>query len=890
MAAADPRAGWLRLLLVLLLLGLVGLAIWAPELSSGGAGAAPALPGPARAMGAEDPATAGEQDGAPPELQGQRQLAKAGTEDGRIQLRIRIVDGTSGLPVPGAEVRFGKPMGSSVMERRRLALYRRVWGDSEAIHKDFGELVHSDAEGYAVVPQPGFQGTVTARAGGRMGQRQFNMFDPEPVGGHVIRIWPDRCLRVQVVDAQGAPVTGATVRFSRGWSEQAGMRFAPFQAFATDKEGMVQLPHAQACFDAEPGPWCLRAQVDFLGQEEDPHHLWTAGEVQASSGDVVRLQLPPCGKLVVKLRYADGRPIRSRAHCILSYHRRGDPAGVRESQHISLQWGESAVMFLPLGLVLDARATVAGVEVQARAKGPEHDGQEVELRLVVELDRMAFGGRLLDERGAVIEGRDMHLRLRLGEERKFLAFRTDAEGRFRILGPEAWRERATELHIVSQPPRASTVPAREVRVPAEPARRGELGELRMQPVPLLLGGRVTVDGIGTRPGGNLLFEREVGEEWQRFYPVQVRWLEDGGFAIHGGVGPGRLRLRAESNTYLPIEPIAFEAGARDVLVELQTGAALRARLRLPELPEALRRARGLLQLRLAAAEAPVPELRVHRADPHFAMPWGAGEAMEMQWLGIRPGTYTLQVFLTGFARPIHEVMDLRVLPGPNHLPRLQPLDLSRLLAVCAVRVRDAKGGELLSPAVALIRDPQGRRAPEGRRCAGGQTAFLYPVSRGGMDLEVHAEGYHVWQGKAVKGLVEVQLQRRPKLLQRCLIEPRLPQLPEGWQARLRCVRPPRRGGEPETPRYVDYGLSGMRRPVPGSGPAEPHFGEIQDRERVDILLPWRGSWFFSLELRKAGKVRHLNLSARPRPAAEGGPGYRLSWDAGAMRELLDGLR
>lgn len=612
--------------------------------------------------------------------------------DADPQVVVRVVK-ADGLVAPGAEVFYA----DQAQAAARLAeldpeARRALQNDGEALLRRFGERLVADDQGVVQWPwRSRERGSwyATGRLGGQFGETWVSM---DLAAGatssvHELRLGFDRRFAVQVFYAARQPAAGVDLRahFVRSGTEpQAGSHALG----ATGPDGRFVAHHVQTWGDriAPQGASLLaRIAVDLPGVELHEAATQQSVDVASPPGELPPLFLPPTGRIVVAVRDASGVPMPGQEVELLedqpvpgrSFHATSDAAGTATFPYVGLgrSWRVDKDH-----LPTERRLLVAGPRV----------ADEVVRVTLQPLGMPVLTGRLLREGSPAAD-----LFLRAEAAGRYLAagpLRTDADGRFRIsLADAAVGRTLTELSLRPFAPERlfdgtfAQWRGDRLLTPGE----HDLGALPLQPEPVVVAGRCLVAGEGAEPADvRLVVEASTGPPeapWQvvRLSPQREA---DGRFALFGTAPAAALRLVVESdNRLVPIAPIPFVRGARDLRIELRRGGSLRASI------VAGSQIGGFCLVPLlvpagVALDLPASEQFQPGRDPRVPRnsvvlrdePWETGYA----WPAVAPGRYRLEVRARGLQRPLLVVGDIEIVDGQcNEEARLQHLAVPGLRTV-----------------------------------------------------------------------------------------------------------------------------------------------------------------------------------------------------------------
>ncbi|MEM9379338.1 MAG: sigma-70 family RNA polymerase sigma factor [Planctomycetota bacterium] len=615
-------------------------------------------------------------------------------------LVVRIVEETTGAPVPGATAWV---LDADQLADPLLLFLSGTTSRAERVER-FGERVVAGPDGRASIAWSGLGAEVLAFGGDWHGSLRV---DRRSEGRVDLPVVPSRVLGVRVVDEQGRPVAGS--RF--GLRTRGGDRGA--SAGITDGEGRgtIDLYGKLPLLAAKRGgvhelyvvPLVLGSDVT----EEEPADRGTA---LAFDDDGAPLENP-----VVLTAPATGRVTLMRPDRIDS------PWIVLLAPAPSHDADDRRLPFLGNSVAIDVSASpsrprsvacrpgqtyvavwFAGGELRkATFAGPAAAGTTCEVALVpdggdstgtatsVERgEKLPLRGRLVDERGSpVARARfDVALRRQGGESRTSAS--TDADGRFDV--PDrmpAGAESAVDVFVearVEGRDLYALVGSASYRLGAQEG----LGDVVLRPLPELVSG--TVVDPGGRPCAGAAVEVQIEVEVERLQDRErvrvrrwtlaerlfARWQRDGRFTLHAApldayvvrrwATTGGLRLRATRGEFQSAWHVV-EPG-REVEIPLVTPTDLALTVA------------GLEPKTGAGFTAElVPEGSSERVLGHRVR-------RRFTWKRTQPGTYDVLLGHEQFKEPIHAIRGVRVEPSGCEDPRLVDLDLERFVTHHSVTV------------------------------------------------------------------------------------------------------------------------------------------------------------------------------------------------------------
>ena len=649
-------------------------------------------------------------------------------DDEDLSILVRVVDGVTELPVPGARLLYW----DEAAWAERLAVPADsplcASGDEEDLLRTLGRIAHCDGAGETTI-RISFWADVLAEFEGAVGVGHVEGPDPlriairpersvalrlltaerQPVGGVEVGLWP--------LDAAGVPVCEQDLR--RGVTNRAGV--VRFRHLQWPERYTPALREAAHC--------ALRPGLPGCGA------LFATFSPAAPPAEPIELVLPACGSFVVR-GPAGGVPPKG----LISLREVGGcglPVASRQPTTSELVFDH-----VPIGRRYEFQGDTA-----RQVDGPTVAGEVV----VVELDanaEVSITGSLLDESGRALAERDCSLLVRASGWFAPVTLRTDSTGRFSHTLP-AWcagRALRCVVHVRGNGAVAPTVagPVYCVLV----AGGNELGTLRAVAAEPLVAGRVVRHGDGERQQPDLLVERFDPEDgsWWRVEGLHTTHTASG-FTIHGGGSlDGPLRLRCSDGFTLVGGPRTFVPGERDVVLEVRRPVPFEAHVRF-DAALAPFVAVTLMPIDLPAAEFASLGLQPGSGVPVRGINLVEDRAVYQE--DVPAGTYDLVFQAHGFPEVLARV-DRIVVGGERPDPRLREVDLRGKLATLVVEVVDANGVDQQGRITALGATDLG----EGSRLemSSGETLL---VPAGAHDLLVFWPDYPPVEVRGATGRVRV---------------------------------------------------------------------------------------------------------------------------------------
>lgn len=700
--------------------------------------------------------------GSPAPLAGERAVAPPGG------VLVRVVDAATGAPIAGAEVVASRPRGRST-PREVQALRRN--SDLFAWLDEFGQRGVTDAEGQVGLYCGVAALQIACRKDDLYGERSMRLDDPGS-GLVVVRMVRDEQVVVRVVDAAARPLANVPLGIvSERRRPDAVQHDRNSSAVGeTDEDGRFVVRHLQILRREH----CADALFLTVASPAFPPPL------RALHGEPeVELVLRDVGTIVVHLSDAEGRPLHDQEPCEVALV----PRFAEEQAALVPDWADcvrqcfaenGTVTFRGVALGADwlVQASWRGLEQREEVVGPRSHGDVTDV--AIPFGRPTEGdatARILDGSGTPLAGVECVYYAASGKRTWGQTVMSDREGRVALpLARTPWAHPG-DITLSVELPGIGWLVGSPGRTPVPGGRN--YGDVVLKPAPIIASGRL-VEHCPRPPGFDLAVQWKQNDQWDSGAPFFVTIANDGAFHVASiGADTGEpLRLIARTYTCLPIEPMPFERGRNDLVVELNAGLALRAQVLLPA--EGWRmHDDGDLDFELERDDGSF-ELNEEFADGSLCITAA----------GLEAGTYSLTVACAGMT--LLSLRDLRIAPGQPLDPRLDPLDLRDVLQVMRIRAMSTTGAPLDADGEVQFRTAD----------TDGWVGWVYlrhgvaecPVPRRPVDVLVHADGYTPDLRLAASGSFEVAL--RPLREMRVVFDgmpPGVSELP--WIAELHLAEP-----------------------------------------------------------------------------------------------------
>ncbi len=373
---------------------------------------------------------------------------------------------------------------------------------------------------------------------------------------------------------------------------------------------------------------------------------------------------------------------------------------------------------------------------------------------------------LTPERTPLVD-RDLHLRIATNDDSNEHEVRTDADGRFSIhIGPfDSDADPPPSLRELFVVVDRKGEPALAAKATGRPLGRGDndVGDLVLGQPPVIVAGRFD---CGARALPHLVdfnIERrqvddEGAESWEWIWPPHTERERDGRFAVLGETEPGRYRLRVNAYSTLPMAPIEFAVGQRDLVVSLDPGHPLTASALLPLWT------RGVIAELRPSTPIVLDGGKIDDSGgERFRRELQTADhpRCRIEWRSLPPGRYTLAMLLAIGGEPLLTIPDVMIPPPPDGDPRLRDIDLSGAVAWTTIDVTDQDGKQLANERPVVVALPLADARDRSQRVQNGRAAFA--TRPGPIDVIVGARGFTPQLLRGVRGSATVRLQPLPTL-------------------------------------------------------------------------------------------------------------------------------
>lgn len=543
---------------------------------------------------------------------------------------VEVVDEASGVPVPGVEVCwFDEALLEHFAEHELVRHHTSttgsvLWGafstaTGTRVAFELGWRVRTDAMGRALVSTHLSTTHVLARTPTHYG---YVCLDATDAGVVPLRMRADKTLRVRVAQEDGTPVAAAPVRLDGDGLD--------WETAITDSAGVCEFPHIQQWVPQDretrwqvaltiPGVTCVRE----FAAGNPPHEIV--------------LTTPALGSMIVEVACGGSPMAGAWIDATLAESEELPDCEAFDEQH-TCATGRVRFENVLLDRKWDIRISHNSMNAsQEEVVGPTRASPHATVSVALPATPILVG-RLLGPDGRAIHDPDLATDWYEDGSRSWLGLKVDESGRF--------EHRTDKGDAISRLDIRSTIVPGEVLAASlgplqlEPG-RVDLGDIRLTPLPLVVGGRLVFPPGMPNTDVYIEVQRWEGEQWKECEGLhRAKERDPSHFTIRGHALRLRHRLVFSNGNCLPIEPVEFEPGRTDLTVPVDRGNDVGAFCELPD---------GLdtsdLEFDLVPVSAPSEShrggLRERQRGPGFAY-----------WSNVPSGTYRARVRLHGFDAPI----------------------------------------------------------------------------------------------------------------------------------------------------------------------------------------------------------------------------------------------
>ncbi|MSR61803.1 MAG: hypothetical protein EXS08_05090 [Planctomycetes bacterium] len=545
---------------------------------------------------------------------------------------------------------------------------------------------------------------------------------------NVVAAPPAPRLEIEVVEANLEPVAGVSVTLEQGLQRHPR---------TSDARGRVVFNGADLSGADSLHP--VRVCAGVVAREA----AWVTVDRPTPPGEPLRLVLPPHGALDVQVLTPEGKPVRGASVelCIVGEPRVGRLTPSKQpgfSARVEMGHARFPCVDLDLQLEVLVESPFGLGRAQALVDGPTFPGELVEHSLALGLDRTILLFRALDDGRRALAGElqlSVEVRYGTGFNSRGVSVEADADGRFEWAVDVACAPgERRELEVNAD---ARGLSARVDLSRSFPPGRIDMGDLVLQPLPLVASGRVVdpegrpIEGVTVRGSTRINAPKAERPVFMPSWKLSAETAADGAFALHGSVAHGPVQLGL-SETKLRAEPLEVILGATDVeLVAFQTGGIAGRLLLDPGI-------RLIHPLSVSVHPDSHPEAvestsrglgrRAQKAPGSFALQ------------GLLPGSYTLVVAAD---EPLFEAHGILVVSGEvANDPRIQEIDLRGRLHLFALALVAPSSSAGLAGVVMFM--PAGASAPVYSRHLQGMDSVVELLSTlPQIDATVRVDGYRL---------------------------------------------------------------------------------------------------------------------------------------------------
>jgi hypothetical protein len=586
---------------------------------------------------------------------------------------------------------------------------------------------------------------LNARAGDRFG---IGYVAPD-VNAVEIKMVVDRGTVIRAVDAQERPLASlplASLQVHEGLGGRMTISAQPLGV--TDDRGELRCP-ARTLFDTTS-----RSQI----VAPFAPGAWQSGGVAIDLTDEAPLQVTlraSLGTLRCELLDADGAQYHGHTRFVFNEEGIRRAGTIAAPDFSSPQWllevadGSSCECSVAPGQHFKVDCQNSAYWQVAEGEGPQHAWETAVVQAREPAETCSVTGRLRMPDGSPVSHQELLVQYRTNVRPGFPCVWTDATGRFRTgLGTDTANRTLDWLLISLTNPFPDEPVLACLREPGTKLQPGklDLGDLTLASAPLLVSGHVQTEGIDpahVRVGVEYLFtSSDASQHWVRFERLLTRAQPPGVFEFYafGVTAPVRLVLGCQ--VAVPVTPISFKPGTRDLNAHIARGSSLHGRLEAPGVGGA---SYGCQLIDESGANEP-------RST-------GTGSSPQFSWSGLPPGSYTLRVSIAGDPEPLAEVHGIHVAAGVDTQDsRLQPLRIATPLHTIRVAVRGM--GQPVTRGLVFV--DGGGKDGVGYFSLEDSVATVY-TRRPSVDLWVCAEGCAPLHAPSLSADLEVDLPRAREL-------------------------------------------------------------------------------------------------------------------------------
>ncbi len=676
----------------------------------------------------------------------------AGSQASSPTCQIRVVDASSGAPVPDARLWIQDEDVELESTAWRRAM-RRSNDVESVLRTELGRELVLDARGEVRVSRPGKKLLLAAARGTLHGEATLRPRDEECV----VELRPYHSLAVEVVDRSNLPLGGAHVVLSWGG-------FDPLENqndWIAGEDGRVWIPKLEQ--QLWPAGYRGPVRLTLGGGVASEPELVLFDHPDTIPDAPVRLVAGDSGSVLVQA--VDSRGEELELEGIAEVNVQTDsvaepalPLRAGKGQYQVLESGRALFECVALDLLLEVGIWVEGYGDEWRiVPGPTAPGERVRVLLAVGEKRPIARGRVRGIPAAWSEGQEPGARFVGQGEAPRASFWTRLEEDGPFERPvQCWTDIGTlgcrwslELQRDGEPLlRASVTPRID-----EDAGVIDFGDVVFETPSQLATLRVVDEAGASVPRVGI--EIQSGRGWRDLCSD-----EQGLCRVSDASADLPMSVRASHRDWLASDWVRIDAAGSEVTLIVRRGAVLQGSLLLPP------------GMRFDDHELEVDvrvEALVHPAEPHELVAWPV-EGARFRVGALEPGRACLSVSYAG--RALLERGGIELVAGAT--TEVEPLDLRGLLFRFELAFELA-GGAPWNGGHLEIREPGGERSTWTRIGPAASTCFFSPHAS--VDVWVAARGARPALFEDVHDGDRLVLPRSPSVVLRAPADVRRPELP-----------------------------------------------------------------------------------------------------------------
>jgi hypothetical protein len=690
------------------------------------------------------------------------------SEAGAQPVRVLVIDGGTRLPVVGAVVSC---LAAAALEAATDALEaagQPVPQDAEPLIGQHGGSEITAADGSATLHLAEHT-MLVARHGDRYGSATFYAAEEVPPGGLLVVLERDRSVSVKVVDAAGEPVVGLPIALWVCGPDGAPQEFYSHQgATSTAPDGIAMIHHVQDLLedDAAPSGDAVRLMpvVGLPGCPLDGPHF----SLESPPDAPLLLVAPPLGSIHLH----DPHGILKPGCKVWLKAVEGPQTPFQPDASYRDGWW----IFPAVGVGSKFQLSESVTHSSMQCGGPKVAGEVVRIAWELSANAVRIMGRLVDGHGNGIANGSMAIHL---HGWRTVRSRTDREGGFAAyLGTADGLRYVNTLHFREDSVAGQQATASNLLLTAG---LHDLGELRLQPVPLVASGVL-------QGGSSMDLLQQLRLEYPSALPGgELQWLDcmqvvcpivsvspGGEFQILGTCPYPELRLSLRFH-HLQDGPVVFAPPATGLNLVLVAPRKIMASALLPRhLPD------DCIGMLSPVAGTPIVPGDSSGRNPYRAHSQRSGERVVFEWY-VQPGRYDLSLHALGFPQPLVAIPGVATETAKDD-GRLANIDLMSAVAGLQVEIIDEEGRQVEARMHAADCD---RLGFAGTAYVEGNAMCLVPA--GSQNLFFHDHDFQPVIVRGAQGKVRVVMERHAKTEFRFAAAA---SLPPQFACRLSVATPP----------------------------------------------------------------------------------------------------